>query len=61
VGAKNQEPELLRRGKAFHKKVQASWHEEAEGSVHSEKAVTKPLRSERNVVTRRTADQETAG
>ena len=42
MGEKNREPELLRRGKAFHRKVQASWHEEAEGDVYSEKGVTKP-------------------
>jgi hypothetical protein len=42
VRAKRQEPELLRRGKAFHRKDQASWHEEAEGDVFSEKGVSKP-------------------
>lgn len=36
------EPEPLRRGKAFHRKVQADWHAEAEGDVSAEKAVTKP-------------------
>ena len=33
------EPEPLRRGKAFHKKVQADWHETAEGDVETEKTL----------------------
>jgi len=38
----NREPEPLRRGKAFHKKVQADWHAGAEGDVESERHVVKP-------------------
>ena len=36
------EPRRLRRGKAFHRKIQAEWEEDAEGEVTTEKAVTKP-------------------
>ena len=36
------EPAPLRRGKAFHRKVQASRRADAEGEVESEKAVVKP-------------------
>ena len=35
------EPQALKRGKAFHKLIQAEWHKEAEGEVKSERVVTK--------------------
>ena len=38
----NKEPKRLRRGKAFHKEIQADWINTAEGQVLIEKAVTKP-------------------
>lgn len=40
-GKRRPEPEALKRGKAFHKKVQAVWEAEAEGEVRSERGVTK--------------------
>ncbi len=36
------EPSQLRRGKAFHKKMQANWLKTAQGIVSKEKAITKP-------------------
>jgi hypothetical protein len=36
------EPSSLRKGKAFHKKIQADWLETAEGQILIEKAITKP-------------------
>lgn len=36
------EPTQLRRGKAFHKKMQAEWMETAEGKILIEKVITKP-------------------
>jgi hypothetical protein len=36
------EPLPLRRGKAFHKLIQAEWEREAQGKVTSEEPVTKP-------------------
>jgi hypothetical protein len=36
------EPTQLRRGKAFHKKMQADWLKTTEGLVSKEKAITKP-------------------
>ena len=36
------EPERLRRGKAFHKALQKEWEAEAEGDVRSERRITKP-------------------
>jgi len=36
------EPDRLRRGKAFHRKVQDDWKDTAEGKVWPEKPVTKP-------------------
>ncbi len=38
----NKEPKRLRRGKAFHKEIQADWINTAEGQVLIEKAVNKP-------------------
>jgi len=38
----NEEPEALRRGKAFHNHIQESWRRDAEGKVTRERAVTKP-------------------
>jgi hypothetical protein len=35
------EPENLRRGKAFHRKIQATWKREAEGTVTSERIILK--------------------
>jgi excisionase family DNA binding protein len=37
-----EEPERLRRGKAFHREVQREWCEEAEGEVTAEASVIKP-------------------
>ncbi len=37
----SKEPEILRRGKAFHRKVQAAWKREAEGTVTSERIILK--------------------
>ena len=36
------EPIQLRRGKAFHRKMQADWVETAEGDIRVEKTITKP-------------------
>ena len=36
------EPEQLRRGKEFHKKIQSEWVRDAEGEILIEKSVTKP-------------------
>jgi len=36
------EPGRLSRGKAFHKKMQADWKENAQGEIESEKTITKP-------------------
>ena len=36
------EPTQLRRGKEFHKKMQADWLSTAEGEILIEKAITKP-------------------
>jgi len=36
------EPTQLRRGKAFHKKMQAEWMQTAKGKILIEKAVSKP-------------------
>ena len=36
------EPKQLRRGKAFHKKIQAEWENEAEGSISRERIVFIP-------------------
>ncbi len=36
---KRSEPEILRRGKLFHKLIQKEWKDEAEGAPHSEKKV----------------------
>jgi len=38
---KSKEPENLRRGKAFHHKIQAEWTREAEGEVTSERIILK--------------------
>lgn len=38
----NNEPKHLRQGKEFHKKIQKEWHKSAEGSIESEKTMTKP-------------------
>ena len=38
---KKEEPKHLRQGKEFHKKIQDSWHNEAEGDVETEKYLTK--------------------
>jgi len=38
----SKEPKQLRRGKAFHKEIQADWINNAEGQVLTEKAITKP-------------------
>ncbi len=40
-GKRRPEPERLKRGKGFHKKIQAQWESEAEGSVFSERWVIK--------------------
>jgi len=40
-GRKRTEPEPLKRGKAFHKKVQAEWEAKAAGEVFSERWVIK--------------------
>ncbi|MEE9555363.1 MAG: hypothetical protein V3W18_13830 [candidate division Zixibacteria bacterium] len=37
----SREPENLRRGKAFHRMIQAAWKREAEGTVASERAILK--------------------
>jgi len=37
----NTEPTQLRRGRAFHKKIQADWLNTAEGKIMIEKAITK--------------------
>jgi hypothetical protein len=37
----NKEPERLRRGKEFHKKIQNEWLETAEGIILPEKTITK--------------------
>ncbi|MCP4582394.1 MAG: hypothetical protein GY839_12340 [candidate division Zixibacteria bacterium] len=39
--AMSKEPEQLRRGKAFHREIQAEWAQEAEGTVIPEKGVVK--------------------
>jgi len=39
---KPKEPSSLRRGKAFHKKMQAEWLGTADGQIRIEKAITKP-------------------
>lgn len=39
--ASNKEPEQLKRGKAFHKKIQNDWIDTAEGRVRPEKSVLK--------------------
>ena len=36
------EPKRLRQGKEVHEKIQKEWHESAEGSIESEKTMTKP-------------------
>ncbi len=36
------EPEQLKKGKTYHKKVQKSWEQTAEGIVSSEKQIKKP-------------------
>jgi hypothetical protein len=36
------EPDRLRRGKGFHRKVQAGWEDTAEGEVQPEKPIIKP-------------------
>jgi hypothetical protein len=36
------EPKPLRQGKEVHKRIQKEWHKSAEGSVVSEKTITKP-------------------
>jgi len=36
------EPSQLKRGKAFHKKVQTDWLKTAEGKILTEKGITKP-------------------
>jgi hypothetical protein len=41
MSGKNPEPERLREGKAFHKKVQADWKADAEGDVRTEMTVRK--------------------
>ena len=38
---KSNEPENLRRGKAFHRKIQATWKRDAEGTVVSERVIIK--------------------
>jgi len=38
----NNEPKHLRQGKEVHKKIQNEWLKSAEGSIESEKTVTKP-------------------
>lgn len=38
-GGANVEPEILRRGKAFHERVQEDWHNTAEGRVHDEHTI----------------------
>lgn len=38
----SKEPENLRRGKAFHKRIQANWVQEAEGVVTPERRIFKP-------------------
>lgn len=40
-GRKRSEPEQLKRGKAFHLKIQAEWRAEAEGEVSAERWVIK--------------------
>jgi hypothetical protein len=42
MSTKNSEPNHLRRGKEFHKKIQKEWHKSAEGDVETEKSMTKP-------------------
>lgn len=39
---KTNEPTQLRRGKAFHRLIQAEWEKEAEGEITSEKYIVKP-------------------
>ena len=39
---KTREPQQLIRGKKFHKLVQQEWHEEAEGTISTEKPLIKP-------------------
>ena len=39
---RKREPDRLRRGKAFHKKIQVEWDKEAEGEISTEKTVIKP-------------------
>ncbi|MBN1346882.1 MAG: hypothetical protein JXQ73_29590 [Phycisphaerae bacterium] len=41
MSGRSREPERLREGKAFHKKVQADWVAEAEGDVRTEMTVRK--------------------
>ena len=41
MSTKGPEPERLREGKAFHKKVQADWKADAQGDVRTEMTVSK--------------------
>jgi hypothetical protein len=41
IPPKRDEPERLKRGKAFHKDIQAEWEREAEGDVRSEQPIAK--------------------
>jgi len=36
------EPHQLRRGKTFHKRIQAEWQQEAQGHIHAERRVIRP-------------------
>ena len=38
----SREPDKLRRGKEFHRKVQEDWKREAEGTISSERVIKKP-------------------
>ena len=42
MNTKNSEPNPLRRGKEFHKKIQKEWLNAAEGEVTPEKSTSKP-------------------
>lgn len=42
LAKKIKEPETLRRGKKFHKKIQKEWFKAAEGDIKPEKGIIKP-------------------
>lgn len=44
------EPEILKRGKAFHKRVQKDWEKTAEGKINSEHVIKLTLVPGRNKI-----------